>query len=355
MNAVHSAVNAHTHLYSGLVPLGMPPPEHAPRRFVEILERVWWRLDRALDERSLAAAARLYLAEALLAGTTALVDHHESPALIEGSLDILADAAEALGARLLVCYGATERNGGREEARRGLAECRRFILSNRRPHVRGAVALHASFTVSDATVLDAAHHCRDLGALMHVHVAEDAADVEDARERGYPGPLERLLALEALPPGSICAHGVHLSPVQVARATRDGLWLVQSPRSNEGNRVGYGASLGADPRVALGTDGYPANMGDEAAALARLGAAHGAPDDVVARRLAASRALARTLFGEGIDGDTVERDASGAVTRVVVGGRVVVDDGRLTGGDLDTIRAEAAREAERLWVRMRAL
>ncbi|MCA9515846.1 MAG: amidohydrolase family protein, partial [Myxococcales bacterium] len=253
------------------------------------------------------------------------------------------------------CYGATERNGGRDEAQRGLAECRRFLLSNRRPHVRGAVALHASFTVSDATVLDAAHLCRDLGALMHVHLAEDAADVADARERGYPGPLERLLALEALPPGSICAHGVHLSAEQVARATRDGLWLVQNPRSNEGNRVGYGASLGADPRVALGTDGYPARMDDEAQALARLGAEHGAPADVVARRLAASRALARTIFGDGVDEDTVERDASGAVMRVVVGGRAVVEDGRLTGGDIDAIRADAAREAEALWGRMRAL
>ncbi len=43
-------VNAHTHIYSGLVPLGMPPPEHEPENFVQILERVWWRLDRALDQ-----------------------------------------------------------------------------------------------------------------------------------------------------------------------------------------------------------------------------------------------------------------------------------------------------------------
>ncbi|MCA9559768.1 MAG: amidohydrolase family protein, partial [Myxococcales bacterium] len=95
-------VCAHTHLYSGLAPLGMPPPEPAPTNFVEILERVWWRLDRALDAASLRAAARLYVAEALLAGTTTLIDHHESPTLIEGSLDILADACAGLGVRALL-------------------------------------------------------------------------------------------------------------------------------------------------------------------------------------------------------------------------------------------------------------
>ena len=116
-------VNAHTHIYSGLAPLGMPPPEPPPENFLQILERVWWRLDRALDRESLRASARFYVAESLLSGTTTLIDHHESPEFVEGSLDVLADACEELGMRAALCFGATERNGGREEARRGLAEC----------------------------------------------------------------------------------------------------------------------------------------------------------------------------------------------------------------------------------------
>ncbi len=169
-------------------------PEKPPASFLEILQRVWWKLDKALDEKSLRASARLYLAEALLAGTTALVDHHESPNFIEGSLEVLADAAQELGARLLVTYGATERNFGRDEAKRGLEECERFIRSNRRPLVTGLIGLHASFTVSDDTVREAGALARKLSVPVHVHVAEDKADVEDARRRGYPGPLERLLA-----------------------------------------------------------------------------------------------------------------------------------------------------------------
>jgi len=176
----------------------MPVPERTPATFVQILERVWWRLDRALDERSLRASARYYVAEALMNGTTVLVDHHESPDFIEGSLDVLADVCHELGVRALLCYGATERNRGRDEAREGLRECARFVHANRRPLVRGLVGLHASFTVSDETLEEARDLCRDLGVVSHVHVAEDHADVDDARGRGYDGPLERLLRHELL-------------------------------------------------------------------------------------------------------------------------------------------------------------
>lgn len=353
-------VNAHTHIYSGLAPLGMPPPDERPNNFLQILERVWWRLDRALDEKALHASARLYIAETLLAGTSSLVDHHESPRFIEGSLDILADACEELGLRGVLCFGATERNDGRREARRGLEECRRFILSNRRPLVRGVVGLHASFTVSDDTIREAGNLCRELGTVLHVHLAEDRADVEDAQRRGYRGPLERLLALEALPPGSILAHGVHLDREQVCLAADRGLWLVQNPRSNRGNGVGYPAALSASHRVALGTDGYPARMGDEAAVLAEEAAAHGEQNHVVEERVRAGWRMLGELFGgpfaplaAGAVADV--EIADGVATHLLVGGRLVVRDGRLLTGDLEQIRAEAEREAPELWRRMKSL
>ncbi len=354
-------VNSHTHLYSGLAPLGMPSPEPPPSCFVEILERVWWRLDRALDPASLSASARLYVANALLAGTTTIIDHHESPGMIEGSLDVLAGAYGELGARGLLAYGATERNHGRAEAIAGLAECARFARDGATDTVLGAVALHASFTVSDETIADAAALCSDLAAVMHVHIAEDGADVVDAKERGYAGPLERLERLGAVPEGSILAHGIHLSADQVSRAADGGCWWVQNPRSNEGNEVGYAASLQATSRVALGTDGWPAEMEIEAQALERLGAA--AQDDAArrSRRLDAGHALAADLFGaseepltRGALGDLVVSGAEGP-RHVVVAGQIVVRDGRLVHGDLDTIRQEAERQARALWTRMRAL
>jgi cytosine/adenosine deaminase-related metal-dependent hydrolase len=325
-------VNAHTHLYSGLAPFGMPAPAEAPTDFVAILERVWWKLDRALDASSLRAAARWYVADARQRGTVGLVDHHESPHLIEGSLDILADVCQAAGMPAVLCYGTTERNGGRDEARRGLAECRRFIERNTRPLLRGVVGLHASFTVSDDTLREAAALCRALGTVVHVHVAEDRADVADAVHRGWDGPLERLDRLGALPPGSILAHGVHLSPAQVRRAEQLGCWLVQNPRSNRGNRVGYPAALSASSRVALGTDGFPSDLAAERTALMEDAAHHGDDPRAAALRAQQGHALLAERFGGSVP-----------------------TPGTLPAIDIDAIRAEAAAEAPRLWSRMAEL
>jgi cytosine/adenosine deaminase-related metal-dependent hydrolase len=325
-------VNAHTHIYSGLAPFGMPEPAEPPKTFVQILERIWWKLDRALDARALRTSARWYVAEALRLGSVGLVDHHESPDFIDGSLDLLADVCQELGMPVVLCFGATERNGGRDEARRGLAECRRFITTNTRPLVRGVVGLHASFTVSDDTVREAAALCRELRTVMHVHMAEDHADVEDAIRRGWTGPLERLLALDALPPGSVLAHGVHLSEDQVRMAEGAGCWLVQNPRSNRGNRVGYAGSLKASRRVALGTDGYPSELTAEREALTEEARAHGDDLSAAARRPDMGPVLLAERFG-------------GTVPPAAAPGNL----------DIDAIRAEAAAEAPRLWSRMAGL
>src|SRR5215216_2151472 len=133
-------VCAHHHLYSALA-RGMPAPPVTPHDFAGILEQVWWRLDTALDLEMLRASARLGAVEALLAGTTGIVDHHESPHAIEGSLDVIADACSAVGVRVVCAYGVTDRHGA-DGARRGLAENERFL----RAGGRGMVGVHAAFT-----------------------------------------------------------------------------------------------------------------------------------------------------------------------------------------------------------------
>jgi cytosine/adenosine deaminase-related metal-dependent hydrolase len=219
----------------------------------------------------------------------------------------------------VVCYGATERNGGRVEAERGLAECRRFIVDNDRSLVRGAVGLHASFTVSDDIIRAAAEMCRELGVPLHVHVAEAASDVADAEQRGYAGVIDRFTRLGALIPGSIFAHGVHLTDAEVRACDDAGIWLVHNPRSNAGNQVGYAKVLGSSSRVALGTDGYPAAMNDEAAAIVE-------GDEVAAARLEGSARLFAELTG----------DLAPAITEF----------------DRDAIDAEARAAARQLWARM---
>lgn len=329
-------VNAHTHIYSGLAPLGMPTPKTPPVNFVSILEQVWWRLDRALDAKSIAASAELYVAESVALGAAGLIDHHESPNFVLGSLDILADACERFSMPAFLCYGATERNGGRDEARRGLAECARFARSNRSRLVRAAVGLHASFTVSDDTVREAAALARDLDTVLHVHVAEDAADVDDARTRGYKGVIDRFIRLDAMVPGSIFAHGVHLTESEVRACEDASIWLVQNPRSNRGNRVGYPSALQVSNRVALGTDGYPSAMRDEVAALRAESASHRDDEGQVKARPAAGARLLTERFG----GPIAPPDAAARARAAAA---------------LDDIRQRAQIEADALWDRMSRL
>lgn len=327
-------VNAHTHLYSGLVPLGMPPPSPRPENFVQVLERIWWRLDRAIDADILRASVRFYVTEARIHGTVGLIDHHESPNFIEGSLDVIADECEQLGLPAVVCYGATERNFGRDEAARGLAECRRFITSNTREYVRGVVGLHASFTVSDDTIREAAALARELGTVLHVHVAEDLADVDDARSRGYGGVIDRLTRLDAMIPGSIFAHGVHLDRAEVEACAAAGCWLVQNPRSNRANQVGYPGHLAASEKVALGTDGFGSDMPEENKALHKIGLKH-EPAEVLGRRLPASQTLLAERFGGAIPNPPAARPP-------------------LSREALHEVRSQAEVMANRLWQKMAA-
>jgi len=354
-------VNAHTHVYSALSPYGMPAPVPPPESFREILERIWWRLDRAIDADSLRASVRLSIADSLRFGTTSFIDHHESPNFIEGSLDVLADACEEMGIRAVLCYGATERNFGRTEAQRGLEECKRFIRENKRPLVRGVVGLHASFTVSDETIREAGELCRELDTVLHVHVAEDEMDVWDALHRGYAGPLERLHRLKALPKGSILAHGVHLGREQVSLAKDLGLWLVQNPRSNRANGVGYPAALHVSQLVALGTDGFPPDLGAERAALLEESRAHREDVTLAAQRAESGSRLIAERFGMNVPANMEGDDADACAfedvraRHVVVGGQLVVKDGQLLTGDEGAIREEARRQAAKLWPRMLSL
>ena len=232
-------VCGHHHLYSALA-RGMPAPPSQPTDFRSILEQVWWRLDAALDLEMIRWSAMLGALEALECGTTALIDHHESPNAIEGSLTVIAEACAAVGVRAVCAYGVTDRHGP-DGARRGLAENERFL----RAGGRGMVGVHAGFTCSDDTLHAAAGLARDLGVGVHIHVAEGIDDI-DAGAR-----LEPLAADDWL-----IVHCVHLDRPLPGT-------IAHNPRSNMNNAVGYARPTRFSNRVVLGTDGIGADMLEE--------------------------------------------------------------------------------------------
>lgn len=348
-------VIAHTHLYSGLA-RGMPGPRAPTHSFREILERIWWRLDAALDERSLKASAEVALLDAVLSGATTVIDHHESPSFIDGSLDVLAEAARAVGVRVALAYGATDRHGP-AGAKAGLAECDRAI----RAGLPAMVGLHAGFTVSDETLEAAVDLARRHGAWIHVHAAEDRCDA---------GSFERFDRAGAVGPRTILAHGVHLTLEERARAMAAQAWIVHNPRSNLQNAVGYADPATLGPRVALGTDGMDGDLFTETrVAHLRAREAYGPERGVDAvALLAASQLLADEALGPR-PGDWVVLDYASStplstdnlsahvvfglgarhVRHVVVDGELVVENRRPVRVDAAKVHARAREEAARLW------
>ena len=334
-NQTPGLVCAHHHLYSALA-RGMPAPPRTPSGFVEILEMVWWRLDRALDLESIRWSAMLGALEALERGCTAVIDHHESPEAIEGSLTVIADACAEVGVRVNCAYGITDRHGA-DGALRGLAENERFL----RDGGRGMVGVHAAFTCTDGTLEAAAGLAAEMGVGVHVHVAEGPGDAD---------AVDRLRDLAA--DDWMLVHGVHLPDDHGLAGT-----MVHNPRSNMNNAVGYARPARFANPMALGSDGIGADMLDEF----RLAYVRHREDDVTASPEVAWGWLATgwDLFPEArsdrVTWSYADMDpwhlafttGVGPLT-VEVDGEPVLVDGRPTRVDPDEIRARAAEEAVRL-------
>lgn len=378
-------VNAHMHLYSTFA-VGLAAEPAAD--FVGILEKLWWKLDRALTPESLWPSAVFPLAEGLLRGVTTVIDHHASPGCIADSLAVLEDAARQVGVRVNLCYEVSDR-GGPDEARAGLFENARHLERCRTrldPFVTGSFGLHASFTVGDATLREAVEMVRDGDAGFHVHVAEDRADQDHALKHHGKRVVERFHETGVLGPKTIAAHCVHVDARERALLAESGTIVVTNPESNMNNAVGAAdllGMLGDGIAMGLGTDGMTADMLAEARVLPLVHrhvqsdprVAFGEAADLLLRRNAA---IASTLVGDrvgvlapGALADIVITDyvpftplsaanlaghvlfgvARSPIDTVLVDGRVRVRRGALVDLDVGAIRAAAVTAARRVWER----
>lgn len=335
-NQTPGLVCAHHHLYSALA-RGMPPPPRDPEDFLGILEQIWWRLDRALDLEMIEWSAKLGALEALESGCTAIIDHHESPNAIEGSLDVIAEAVAEVGIRVSCSYGVTDRHGA-DGARRGLAENDRFLSEGG----TGLVGVHAAFTCSDETLEGAAALAERHGVGVHIHVAEGPDDVA-APERLRGLTDDRWLLV----------HGVHLGDAHGLAGT-----LVHNPRSNMNNAVGYARPARFSNPIALGTDGIGAAMVDEF----RVAFVRAREDDVSTTPdvpwgwLEAGWDLMPEAAEDTITWSYPSMEpwhlaytTSVRPLTIEVEGRLLVENGVPTRVDADEIRAKAAEQAERLF------
>ena len=379
---------AHTHFY-GAFARGMAIPGPAPKDFPEILQKLWWPLDRSLDAEAVRYSALVCLVDAIKHGTTTLIDHHASPNFIDGSLDLIADAVDKSGLRAVLCYEVTDRDGS-EKASAGINENVRFLRrlsSDPHPRLAGTFGLHASLTLSGGT-LQACRAAAPEGTGFHIHTAEHEVDEYDSLIKSNMRVIDRLQKHNILGPNTIAAHGVHFDGREMEILKETGTWLTHQPRSNMNNGVGVAqveSMLRMGIQVCLGNDGFSNAMWEEWKTAYLLHKAHHRDPrrmggyDVTQMAVYNNAALANVFFpsapiGQIVPGATADlifvdyhpytplTDGNlpwhiifgfqqSMVTTTIVAGKVLMKDRELLTLNEAEISSRAREIAPRIWKR----
>ncbi len=378
-------INAHHHLYSTFA-RGFTPPGPPARNFAQNLERLWWKLDAALDADDVYYSALLALMDAARAGCTTVIDHHASPACCDGSLDQIERAFREVGLSGCLCYEVSDRNvegQGIEENARYLKKCRDADDDQ----FAGLFGLHALMTLGSATLERCAEVAQSLDAGFHVHAAEDTVDVETTSDQHGQGIMDRFLEFGIPGPKTIFVHGTHLEPREMDLLHSTDSMLVSNPESNMNNGLRVSPLLDLlqhGVTVGLGTDGMSSHLISQARAMymhqrtdhrdptlafgescdallygnreicgrvfrePRGALAAGQLADIVVHDyvpftpLSNSNFCGHLLFGLGF---------SRAHT-TVARGEVILDEGRLPHIDEENVRARCSERAAAIWKRI---
>jgi cytosine/adenosine deaminase-related metal-dependent hydrolase len=250
-----------------------------------------------------------------------------------------------------------------------------------------AVAPCSPFSVSTRLLTEAAGLARRRGVRLHTHGSETVEEEAYCRELFGMGPTDYLASTGWLGEDVWMAHCVHMGDADIAAFARTGTGVAHCPSSNARLAAGIArvpAMLAAGIPVGLGVDGTASNESGElhtelrnALLVARLGAGEKALTARQALRLATfggAQVLGRAAeigslepgkladlvlwkldgLGHASIADPVAALVLGApapVTLSLVGGRPVVEHGRLTRVDEEHVarltRAQARRLARR--------
>lgn len=383
---------AHTHFY-GAFARGLGIPGRAAKDFPEILEKLWWSLDKSLTLEDVRYSALVCLVDAVKHGTTTLIDHHASPNTIEGSLDEIAQAVKQAGVRASLCYEVTDREGD-QGTRAGIAENIRFINTVRNDksgQFAATFGLHASLTLSEKTLEASREACPD-DVGFHIHVAEHPVDEYDSLEKSGERVVDRLYRHGILGPRSIAVHAVHVDAREIDLLSQTQTWVTHQPRSNMNNAVGMSqpeAMMRSGIKVCLGNDGFSNQMWEEwkttylAHKLWNHDPRRMSGTDVVQMAVYNNAQLAEQQFGVGPIGSLIpgaqadiifvdyhpftELNAGNLPWQIIFGfhesmitmtmaaGKVLMQDRRLLTLDEEKIAFEARKLSKGTWQRFNAL
>lgn len=360
----------HHHVYSALA-RGMGAPKKIPVNFHEVLQYIWWTLDKCLDLQMIEASAlstALYCAKN---GVTFVIDHHASPFAIDNSLETIAAAFDKVGVSHLLCYEISDRDG-LIPRQKGLEETENYLKNKN----QGLVGLHASFTVGDDLLRQAVALAEKYNSGIHVHVAEDPID-QDYCLRDHGQRVVRrffragVLALSK----TILVHCLHLDPEERNILRESPVYVAQNTESNLNNNVGIFNSSGLGDNIMMGTDGMHSDMlrSAKAAYLVGQGAESITPDGIYQRFRKVHHYLKENRFtGDGennlviLDYDTpteirqnnftghfVYGIDSRHVESVISNGRLIVKNRKVLTVNEDEILQFSREMGNKLWEKMR--
>jgi putative selenium metabolism protein SsnA len=381
-------IDAHTHLYAALSQ-GMPAVGDPPRDFPQILERVWWRFDKALRDDDVTVSALVGSIASLRTGITTILDHHASPLAVPDSLSRLAEGVRQVGLRACLAYEVSDRDGP-ESCEQGIVENRRFVRETQDaddPLLKGLFGLHAVFSLSDETLRRCAGEAADLGVGCHMHMAEHRPEVVRFAQDHDRSIAEFLAEAGILGPETVVAHTVHVDRDDILVLKETGTFNVHNPKSNMGNGVGISPvaeMMELGQPVGLGSDGFydlPQEM-VVAALLQTLG--KGDPSSF-SHQMALQMGYGNNVrFAEQLFGCRLGRIAPGyaadlilvpydpptpllegnltshiisaltgeGVKTALVDGQFVLRDGEILGVDEWMVMSQARDRAEQLWSRL---
>jgi cytosine/adenosine deaminase-related metal-dependent hydrolase len=389
-------VNTHHHFYQTLTRVVRPAQDAELFTWLKTLYPIWARLTPEMAFASTQTA----MAELLLSGCTTSSDHlYLFPGGVR--LDDTLEAAAEIGMRFHAARGAMsvgESKGGLppdsvvEDEAAILADTQRLIERwndpKRHAMQRIVVAPCSPFSVSRGLMRDAALLAREHRVSLHTHLAENDNDIAYTRENFGCTPAEYAEQLGWVGPDVWHAHCVKLDPAGIALFARTGTGVAHCPGSNMRLASGIApirAMRDAGVPVSIAVDGSASNdsghmFGEARLALLLQRVAHGpvkGPSALTAREVLeiATRGGAQVLgrddigvLAPGMAADVVgvpldEIGVAGAghdplaalffchVPRVawsVVGGRVVVRDGRLVTLELPRLIERHNRLAAQL-------
>lgn len=256
-------INTHEHIYSAMG-RGISINGYNPQGFLDILDGMWWTIDRNLDNKKTKLSAIETYIECIKNGCTTVFDHHASFGEIPGSLFAIAEAAKELGVRSCLCYEISDRDG-MEKSRAAVKENVDFIRYAQKDTsdmIAGMMGMHASFTISDETMELCRKELPD-GTGCHIHVAEGIYDLHQCLKEHSKRIVDRLYDWDILGPKTLLAHCIYVNVHEMELIKDTDTMVVHNPESNMGNACGCPPTMEMVHRgilTGLGTDGYTHDM-----------------------------------------------------------------------------------------------